>query len=154
MRLIVVVLIGLMVNCVSAQTSTQKSDTEQSKNEVEVALDESKKKGEEILGACLPYCAKQVISRGVIIGRIISLPKPDYPRLAKRAHVSGTVIVTVIVDTDGKVSHAAPADGNPLLRPFSVAAARNARFAPVLMGGKPVRVTGVIRYNFILLWTQ
>jgi hypothetical protein len=37
-----------------------------------------------------------------------------------------------------------------LLQATSVSAARYARFAPTLVEGEPVKVTGVIRYTFTL----
>ena len=39
--------------------------------------------------------------------------------------------------------------GHPLLRAEAVSAAYNAKFSPTRVGGKPVKVTGVINYNFV-----
>ena len=40
--------------------------------------------------------------------------------------------------------------GDAPLRSAGEAAARRARFSPTMLCGKPVRVTGVITYNFVL----
>jgi protein TonB len=85
----------------------------------------------------------------VLNGRAISLPNPPYPPIAKSAHASGTVTVQVLVDEDGKVISAHAVSGHPLLQAAAVAAARNARFAPTKLSGQPVKVTGLLIYNFV-----
>jgi outer membrane biosynthesis protein TonB len=39
--------------------------------------------------------------------------------------------------------------GHPLLQAVAVQAARQARFSPTKLSGQPVKVTGVIQYNFV-----
>jgi TonB family protein len=92
---------------------------------------------------------KAPISGGVLNGKAISLPKPTYPPVAKAAHASGTVTVQVTVDEEGKVISANAVSGHPLLQAAAVQAARQARFSPTLLAGQPVKVTGVITYNFV-----
>lgn len=89
------------------------------------------------------------IEGGVLNGKALALPQPAYPPLARAAHVSGTVMVQVLIDEQGNVSAAHAVDGHPLLQSVCVAAAREAKFSPTLLEGEPVRVTGVIQYNFI-----
>jgi TonB family protein len=89
------------------------------------------------------------ISGGVLNGRAISKPMPHYPAIAKAANASGTVVVQVLIDEDGKVTEAHAISGHPLLREPAEDAARNARFAPTQLSGQPVKVTGVITYKFV-----
>jgi protein TonB len=89
------------------------------------------------------------ISGGVLNGKAISLPKPAYPAIARQAHASGTVVVQVTIDENGNVISATPVSGHPLLRGVAAAAARGARFSPTKLSGQPVKVTGVITYNFV-----
>ena len=89
------------------------------------------------------------ISGGVLNGKAISLPKPAYPAIARQAHASGTVVVQVTIDENGNVISAAAVSGHPLLRGVAVQAARGARFSPTKLSGQPVKVTGVITYNFV-----
>ena len=88
------------------------------------------------------------ISGGVLNGKATSLPQPAYPPVARRVQASGTVTVQVLVDEKGNVVTAQAVTGHPLLRPAAVAAARQAKFSPTMLSGKPVRVTGVINYQF------
>lgn len=90
------------------------------------------------------------ISRGVLNGTAASLPKPIYPDVAKRARVAGLVTVEVIVDETGKVVSARAVSGPTMLHQAAMSAATQARFSPTLLSGQPVKVSGVITYNFIV----
>jgi len=85
----------------------------------------------------------------VLNGRALMLVTPGYPAIARKAHASGTVLVRVQIDKEGKVIAARAISGHPLLFAASVEAAKNSLFSPTLLGDKPVEVTGVIQYNFI-----
>src|SRR5207248_3064147 len=89
------------------------------------------------------------ISGGVLNDKAVSKPEPAYPPVAKAAKASGTVTVQVTVDESGNVISAAAVSGHPLLQAAAVAAARRAKFAPFKLGGSPVKVTGVLTYNFV-----
>jgi TonB family protein len=89
------------------------------------------------------------ISGGVLNAKATSLPKPAYPAAAKTVKASGTVVVSVTVDENGRVISASATSGHPLLRASAEAAARNARFNPTIIGGKYVKVTGTITYQFL-----
>ncbi|MDT7808318.1 MAG: periplasmic protein TonB [Acidobacteriota bacterium] len=93
---------------------------------------------------------KTVVSGGVLNGKAISKPQPAYPPIAKAARASGTVTVQILVDESGRVVSANAVSGHPLLQQAAVAAARQARFSPTLLSGQPVKVSGVITYNFVL----
>lgn len=85
---------------------------------------------------------------GVINGKATYLPKPPYPASAISLGVQGSVNVQVTIDEEGNVVSAKAASGNPLLRSVSEAAALKARFSPTFLSKVPVKVTGVIVYNF------
>lgn len=86
----------------------------------------------------------------VLNGRVISKPAPEYPRVAKAQRAAGLVVVHILVDESGKVIEAEALCGHPLLMKASADAARQARFTPTLLAGKPVKVTGVITYNYVI----
>jgi TonB family protein len=89
------------------------------------------------------------ISGGVLNGKAISLPQPAYPPAARSVHASGAVNVQVTIDEKGNVTSASAVSGHPLLRASASTAARQARFSPTKFSGAPVKVTGVIVYNFV-----
>jgi len=91
----------------------------------------------------------KTISGGVLNGKAISLPKPPYPPAARAVRASGAVSVQVLIDEQGRVVSASAASGHPLLRAAAEQAARGARFSPTLLSGQPVKVSGIITYNFV-----
>jgi protein TonB len=97
-----------------------------------------------------PEPKKTVVSGGVLNGKAVSKPPPAYPPIAKAARAQGTVTVQILVDESGRVVSANAVSGHPLLQQAAVAAARQARFSPTLLSGQPVKVSGVITYNFVL----
>lgn len=90
------------------------------------------------------------ISGGVLNGKALQLPMPDYPDVAKRMRAVGLVSVEVVIDVNGKVVAAKAVSGNSLLQQAAVQAAYRARFSPTTLSGQPVKVSGVINYNFSL----
>jgi protein TonB len=97
-----------------------------------------------------PEPKKTIVSGGVLNGKAISKPQPAYPPIAKAARASGQVTVQIVVDEGGRVISASAVSGHPLLQQAAVAAARQARFSPTLLSGVPVKVSGVVTYNFVL----
>ena len=89
------------------------------------------------------------IMGGVINGKAISLPAPKYPKEARRNHDSGQVVVRVLIDEQGTVLAATAVSGPDALQQAAVGAARMARFTPTRLMGQPVKVSGVIIYNFV-----
>ena len=99
--------------------------------------------------AATPTPPRAPISGGVLNGKAINLPKPAYPPIARAAHAAGTVVVQVLIDENGNVVSAHAVSGHPLLQAAAVGAARSAKFSPTKLSGQPVKVTGVIQYNFV-----
>jgi len=110
--------------------------------------DKSKELGERLrrtLGL-----SSDTVAEGVLNGKAISLPKPEYPGEARAAGAQGSVVIRIKIDETGKVIEASDmCGGHPLLVGPSIKAAREARFTPTLLEGKPVKVTGLITYNFV-----
>ena len=90
-----------------------------------------------------------LISGGVLNAKAKSLPAAEYPAAAKAVRAQGAVNVQVTVDESGNVISATAVSGHPLLRAAAVTAAREAKFSPTLLSGQPVKLTGVVVYNFV-----
>ena len=96
-----------------------------------------------------PADEKKIIRGGVLNGRALSLPKPDYPAKAKANRVTGAVEVEILISEDGSVISAGSRAGHPDLIDGAVESACAAKFTPTLLSGQPVKVSGIITYNFI-----
>ncbi|HYX40400.1 MAG TPA: energy transducer TonB, partial [Pyrinomonadaceae bacterium] len=86
----------------------------------------------------------------IISSKVLSKPVPIYPIIAKQAHVFGVVTVEILVDEQGRVISAQATSGHPLLREAARQAAMRASFTATQLNGQPVKVSGVITYNFVL----
>ncbi len=89
------------------------------------------------------------LSGGVLNGKAISLPKPPYPAAARAVRASGPVAIQVLIDESGSMFSAFAVSGHPLLRSAARNAACGARFTPTMLEGNPVKVSGIITYNFV-----
>jgi protein TonB len=90
------------------------------------------------------------VSEGVLQGGAINKVSPVYPPIAKAARAAGPVQVVVTISEEGRVIEAYAASGHPLLRVTSVEAARRWTFKPTLLSNVPVKVQGVLTFNFTL----
>jgi TonB family protein len=90
----------------------------------------------------------RAINGGTLNGKATDMPIPEYPAIARAAHASGAVTVEITIDESGAVVAAHAVSGHPLLQAAAVNAARQATFTPTRLSGEPVKVTGVLVYNF------
>lgn len=91
------------------------------------------------------------ISGGILNGKALKLIDPPYPPSARATRASGQVQVQVVVDENGDVVSAHAISGHPLLQQAAVAAARESKFSPTRLSGRPVKVRGVVIFDFVLL---
>ncbi len=76
--------------------------------------------------------------------------KPDYPDLARKAQIEGTVVVTVTIGKTGKVEKAVIFKSIPMLDEEALLAAKKCVFKPAKQRDKFVRVKMNIPFNFRL----
>lgn len=97
-----------------------------------------------------PRFGRAPISGGLLDDKMLSKPAPVYPRAAVASGASGVVKVHVVVDESGKVISAKALSGDSLLQEAAVDAAYQARFAPAVMSGLPIKISGTLTYSFVL----
>ena len=90
------------------------------------------------------------VSDGVQNSRLIHKINPVYPELAKRARVSGIVLLQVTVDERGLVAGIKLIRGHPLLNQSAIDAVRQWMYSPTLLSGEPVPVIATVTVNFVL----
>lgn len=84
------------------------------------------------------------INKGAVL-----LVKPEYPAAARAVGATGAVNVQVTINELGYVISAQAVSGHPLLRSAAVKAAKGSKFRMTFLEGIPVKVTGIIVYNFV-----
>lgn len=93
--------------------------------------------------------SESIVSMGVINSRAIDLKVPEYPKAALAIKVQGDVVVRILVDPRGCVTETDVISGHQLLAGSSLAAAAESVFQPVIVGGNPVFVHGIIVYKYL-----
>ena len=81
---------------------------------------------------------------------IISRVMPQYPVIARTAHVSGTIALHAIIAKDGTVQELTYISGPPLLIRAAMEAVREWRYRPTMLNGEPVEVETTIDVVFNL----
>ena len=79
---------------------------------------------------------------------IKSRVNPEYPPLARKMRLVGTVQVDVYIDTGGKVDKVQVVRGNPLLTSAAVTALKRWTFLPFTSEGKAVKAVAAFTLNF------
>jgi protein TonB len=90
------------------------------------------------------------ISGGVAAGQLIVPIQPRYPPIARATGTQGTVIVSAIISTDGRIESLRVLSGSPMLVSAAVDAIRQARYRPWTLNGQPVEVETTINVVFSL----
>jgi hypothetical protein len=86
--------------------------------------------------------SRWVVDVSTLGEKALKLPAPV------SAGIPGVVSVRVLINESGDVISAGAVGGHPSLRATSRLAACDARFPPTLVDGKPIKVTGIITYEF------
>jgi periplasmic protein TonB len=83
---------------------------------------------------------------------LIRYVPPSYPALARQAGIEGTVLLRVVVGTDGKVESTAviQSDVTPAMEKAAMAAARQFLFKPAKQRTVPVRASMAVPIRFKL----
>ena len=127
------------------------AQTQETKNSVELALEDLRKRNEPVVRGCFEPCSdEQKAQSQVKIGEAIDKVMPIYPAIAMAARATGSVVVAVVIDEEGKVIAAHAASGHPLLQAAAVKAAKDSTFMPTTVAGAPVKVLATITYNFVM----
>lgn len=105
-----------------------------------------------VAGIALAADAPQKIRVGgaVQAQNIISKVAPVYPPEAKQAGTQGTVQLSVVVGTDGKVESLNALSGPDVLVQAAVEAVKQWVYKPTLLNGQPVEVLTTVDVNFTL----
>ena len=104
----------------------------------------------------IPPPRQPAAKRIVRVGSHIKAPRqtysvqPEYPPLARQAHVSGTVVVDAVLDEHGNVVGAHALSGHPLLIPAALRAVLQWKYEPTLLYGTPVAVEMEVTVHFKL----
>lgn len=78
-----------------------------------------------------------------IVRRAKNKVQPEYPELARKMNITGTVKVQVVVSPNGSIKDAKIVGGHPVLATAALEAIKKWRFEPA-----PVESSGVVDFKF------
>ncbi len=90
------------------------------------------------------------VGGNVMAAKEIYAPVPQYPQIAKMAHVSGTVVLHAIIAEDGTIQSLTFISGPALLRASAMETVRTWRYQPTQLDGQPTKVDTTISVVFTL----
>jgi protein TonB len=90
------------------------------------------------------------VSAGVQEGLLVHRVTPQYPQLAKSAHISGQVVLQASIGKDGSIQNLRVISGHPMLAPAALDAVKQWKYKPYFLNGEPVEVDTQITVNFTL----
>jgi protein TonB len=76
--------------------------------------------------------------------------QPEYPLIAKNAHIQGVVELSAWISKEGTVERLTVVSGHPLLINAAVQAVRQWRYKPYRLSGEPFEVETEIFVTFSL----
>jgi len=95
-----------------------------------------------------PELQPPAASTGITEGKLLRKVMPRYPEMARTAGVSGDVVLSAKIATDGTLRDLKVLAGSPLLREAAIEAARQWRYSPYKLGGVPVETETRITISF------
>lgn len=100
--------------------------------------------------ASAPTSGRTHIGATVSAAQIIHQVAPIYPAIAKTAHISGTVVLHVIIAQDGTIKDLQYVSGPPLLMKSAIDAVRQWVYRPTLVNDNPVEVDTTVSVVYTL----
>jgi protein TonB len=94
-----------------------------------------------------PQSIQQVVDN-VLQGNAITKVEAVYPPTARMMRAFGTVRVQVTISESGRVIDAKAVSGHQALRSAAVEAAYKWVFKPTTLNGAPIKVQGILTFNF------
>lgn len=91
-----------------------------------------------------PIC----VPPGIQQERLIYDVRPVYPKLAKQAHILGTVRLAALIDDTGTVERLKLISGHPFLVKATFDAVKQWLYQPAMYNGVPVAVVTIIEVTF------
>jgi protein TonB len=80
--------------------------------------------------------------------RVAKLVPPIFPKLARQARVTGTVVLEAIVTAEGKVAEIKVVSGHPLLVQAAIDCVKQWEYEPTLLNGVPTPVILTAKVHF------
>ena len=89
-----------------------------------------------------------VVKSNATGGRELSNAGPEYPQMAKIAHIEGDVVLTASINEEGHIKNLRAVSGHPILIQPTMDAVSQWKYEPFLLEGRPVAVETRITVSY------
>lgn len=90
------------------------------------------------------------VTRAQIIGDPVYRVDPIYPQRAIDRHLEGTVVLSAVVDKEGRVQTVRVISGDPMFRAPAINAIKHWRYNPTVINGEAIEAETQVTLDFIL----
>jgi protein TonB len=97
-----------------------------------------------------PPPPKVHLPSSIMTGSLLDKITPQYPAIAREAHVQGTVVLQATISKTGAIENLRVLSGPPLLQQAALDAVRVWRYKPYQLNGEPVAVETTVDVVFSL----
>src|SRR5476649_1634925 len=88
------------------------------------------------------------VSQGVAEGNLTHRVEPQYPQMAKVAHIQGEVLLAATISKSGAIENLHTISGHPILAQAATEAVRQWKYKPYLLNGEAVEVETTVKVSF------
>jgi protein TonB len=105
-----------------------------------------------VAGPPIPTTPQGIVRVGgnVRAPELVEKVQPEYPAVARAAHVEGTVVIDAVIDKDGHVVSEHAVSGSNLLVAAALAAVQQWKYQPTYLNGQPVQLAMEVTVAFNL----
>jgi TonB family protein len=101
-------------------------------------------------GRAMAQQAELKVSNSEALKAAMATVQPEYPVVAQQLHLEGAVEIEAHIGEDGSVDSARPLTGNAILADAAIAAIKQWKFAPFMVGGKAMKAIAELAFKFKL----
>ncbi len=88
------------------------------------------------------------VSSGVAEGQLKTRIEPQYPQMAKIAHIQGDVVLAATISKQGNIENLRIVSGQPILAQAAMEAVKQWKYRPYLLSGEPIEIETQILVKF------
>jgi protein TonB len=88
------------------------------------------------------------VSSGVADGLKVHDVQPQYPQMARIAHIQGDVLLQATISKSGVIENLRAVQGHPILIQAAMDAVKQWKYKPYILNGEPVEVETTIKVQF------
>ena len=88
------------------------------------------------------------VTQAEALGAVVTKIMPEFPMIARQLHITGSVMIEVVIAESGAVETVSAVSGNPVLTKPAMDTLKKWKFKPFTADGAPVKAQTQISVDF------